>query len=59
MHSLLQHDGRLLWEVVAHSRWLSGMDIHPERDLVVTCSEDATLALWQLPIKGAQARARV
>ncbi|KAF6263935.1 WD40-repeat-containing domain protein [Scenedesmus sp. NREL 46B-D3] len=42
-------------ELVAASRWLSAMDIHPVKDLVVTASEDCTLGVWALPMWGQQA----
>lgn len=48
----LQKDGRLRSELVAHSRWLSAMDIHPEKDLIVTAAEDCTIGVWSLPIAG-------
>ena len=53
-HSTLQRDGTLRSEIVAHSRWLSAMDIHPARDIVATVSEDCTLGVWTLPLSGQQ-----
>mmetsp|Transcript_43009 Transcript_43009/g.102097 ORF Transcript_43009/g.102097 Transcript_43009/m.102097 type:complete len:240 (+) Transcript_43009:431-1150(+) len=35
----------------AHSRLLSGMDIHPTRDIFATVAEDCTLNVWSLPTK--------
>ncbi len=51
-----QKDGLLRAEIVAHSRLLSAMDLHPVRDVFATVSEDATLAVWSLPIHGQKAR---
>lgn len=48
----VQTDGKLRSEIVAHSRWLSAMDIHPKEDIIVTAAEDATVNVWQLPIGG-------
>jgi hypothetical protein len=48
----LQKDGRLRSELVAASRWLSAMDIHPVKDLVATAAEDCTLGVWALPMCG-------
>eukprot|EP00879_Flechtneria_rotunda_P025816 GHRR01027463.1.p1 GENE.GHRR01027463.1~~GHRR01027463.1.p1 ORF type:complete len:249 (+),score=58.24 GHRR01027463.1:1131-1877(+) len=48
-------DGTLHSEIVAHSRWLSAMDLHPNRDVLATAAEDCTLAVWQLPIAGEKA----
>ncbi len=48
----VQTDGKLKSEIVAHSRWLSAMDIHPKEDIIVTAAEDATMNVWQLPIGG-------
>jgi hypothetical protein len=48
----LQKDGRLRSELVAASRWLSAMDIHPVKDLVTTAAEDCTLGVWALPMCG-------
>jgi WD40 repeat protein len=48
--ALLQNDGEKRAEFTGHSRWVSAMDIHPEKDLVVTASEDCTLNVWTLPI---------
>lgn len=47
--------GQLRHELVAHSRWLSAMDIHPSRDNIVTAAQDCTVGVWQLPIAGAKA----
>jgi hypothetical protein len=52
-----QREGQLRYEIVAHSRWLSGMDIHPSRDIIATVAQDCTLAVWQLPIAMAKVRA--
>lgn len=49
-----QKDGQLRSELVAHSRWLSAMDIHPEKDMIATVAEDCTLGVWSLPIAGAK-----
>jgi len=51
---LLQKNGQLRYEIVAHSRWLSAMDIHPSKDNIVTAAEDCTVGVWQLPIAGAK-----
>jgi hypothetical protein len=48
----MQTDGKIRSEIVAHSRWLSAMDIHPNEDIIVTAAEDATMNVWQLPIGG-------
>lgn len=37
-------------ELVAHSRLLTCMDIHPRKDIIVTASEDCTVHVWQLPL---------
>lgn len=42
------HALRLLWCVVAHSRYLSAMDIHPFHNVLVTAAEDGTVCVWQL-----------
>ena len=41
--------GRVAFEVRAHSRWLSDMKIHPTRSLFVTVAEDSSLRFWTLP----------
>ncbi|KAG1655002.1 hypothetical protein FOA52_008411, partial [Chlamydomonas sp. UWO 241] len=41
---------KLRVEVASHSRWVTALDMHPSRDLVVSVAEDATLAVWQLPL---------
>ncbi|GBF91359.1 hypothetical protein Rsub_04099 [Raphidocelis subcapitata] len=43
-------DGRLRCEIVAHSRWLSALDLHPRRDAFATAAEDCTVSAWTLPI---------
>lgn len=50
----VQKNGQLRHELVAHSRWLSAMDIHPSNDTIVTAAEDCTVGVWQLPIAGAK-----
>jgi hypothetical protein len=52
----VQKDGMLRYELVAHSRWLSAMDIHPSKDNIVTAAEDCTMSVWQLPVAGAKVR---
>lgn len=47
-------DGKLRADIAAHSRFLSAMDIHPTKDLIVTVAEDCTLNVWALPIGGAK-----
>jgi hypothetical protein len=44
-----QADGALRCEVVAHSRSLSALALHPRRDVFATAAEDATVAVWTLP----------
>ena len=56
-HSL-QRSRQLRYEMVAHSRWLSAMDIHPSKDTIVTAAQDCTVGVWQLPIAGAKVRTR-
>jgi hypothetical protein len=51
---MLQKDDMLRYELVAHSRWLSAMDIHPSKDNIVTAAEDCTMSVWQLPVAGAK-----
>lgn len=51
---IVQRDGMLRYELVAHSRWLSAMDIHPSKDNVVTAAEDCSMSVWQLPVAGAK-----
>ena len=53
---LLQRDGKGRADISAHSRFLSAMDIHPTKDLIVTVAEDCTLNVWALPIGGAKVR---
>lgn len=53
-----QSDGRLRMELVAHSRLLSAMDIHPSRDLLATVAEDGTLGVWEVAIATAKVRER-
>eukprot|EP00201_Polytomella_parva_P000635 CAMPEP_0175079598 /NCGR_PEP_ID=MMETSP0052_2-20121109/24914_1 /TAXON_ID=51329 ORGANISM="Polytomella parva, Strain SAG 63-3" /NCGR_SAMPLE_ID=MMETSP0052_2 /ASSEMBLY_ACC=CAM_ASM_000194 /LENGTH=259 /DNA_ID=CAMNT_0016349951 /DNA_START=191 /DNA_END=973 /DNA_ORIENTATION=+ len=48
-------DGKLRADIGGHSRFLSSMDLHPEKDIVVTSSEDATVNVWTLPIGGNRA----
>eukprot|EP00775_Hariotina_reticulata_P011426 gene11426-11572_t len=48
-------DASLRSEIVAHARWLSAMDIHPTKDLIVTAAEDCSLGVWVLPIAGEKA----
>ena len=43
---------RPLWCVVAHSRYLSSMDIHPFHDVLVTAAQDGTVCVWQLHVPG-------
>lgn len=50
----MQKNGQLRYEMVAHSRWLSAMDIHPSKDNIVTAAQDCTVGVWQLPICGAK-----
>jgi hypothetical protein len=50
----VQKNGQLRYEMVAHSRWLSAMDIHPSKDNIVTAAQDCTVGVWQLPIGGAK-----
>lgn len=50
----MQKNGQLRYELVAHSRWLSAMDIHPSIDTIITAAEDCTVGVWQLPIAGAK-----
>lgn len=52
----VQKTGQLRHKLVAHSRWLSAMDIHPSRDNIVTAAQDCTVGVWQLPIAGAKVR---
>lgn len=54
----MQKSGQLRYEVVAHSRCLSAMDIHPSKDTIVTAAQDCTVGVWQLPIAGAKVRRR-
>ena len=42
---------QLSCEIVAHSRWLTAMDIHPTKDIVATVAEDGTIAVWSLPLR--------
>jgi hypothetical protein len=46
-----QRDARLRCEVVAHSRWLSALDIHPRRDAFAAAAEDCTVSAWTLPVE--------
>ena len=39
-------------EVRAHSRWNYCMDMHPERSLLVTGSNDSTVTVWKFPTDG-------
>jgi len=39
-------------ELQAHSRWNYCMDIHPERNLLVTGSNDSTVTVWAFPDDG-------
>jgi len=39
-------------EVVAHSRLMSALALHPTRDVVLSCGEDATVCAWTLPTPG-------
>ncbi len=39
-------------EVRAHSRWNYCMDMHPERNLLVTGSNDSTVSVWEFPDDG-------
>ena len=41
---------RPYWCVVAHSRFLSCMDLHPIQNVLVTAAEDGTVCVWQLHI---------
>uniref|UniRef100_A0A7S3QZ72 WD repeat-containing protein 54 beta-propeller domain-containing protein n=1 Tax=Dunaliella tertiolecta TaxID=3047 RepID=A0A7S3QZ72_DUNTE len=43
-------DSKLRAEIVAHSRWLTCMDIHPTKDIIVSGAEDGTINMWTLPI---------
>eukprot|EP00877_Chromochloris_zofingiensis_P008531 jgi/Chrzof1/3931/Cz13g13240.t1 len=47
-------DGRPRCEVVAHSRWLTAMDMHPSKDIFATVAEDCTLNVWTIPVEGQQ-----
>lgn len=47
-----RRDLALKAEIEAHSRWITAMDIHPTRDVIVTAAEDCTLNVWQLPLGG-------
>lgn len=46
---MLQKDLRVRCEIVAHSRFLTSMDLHPERDELISVSEDCSLNVWELP----------
>jgi len=48
-------DGKLRAEIAAHSRWLTCMDIHPLKDIIVTGGEDGMIAVWMLPVGGQKA----
>lgn len=47
-----QRDGALRCEIVAHSRWISALDLHPSRDVFATAAEDASVTVWALPAAG-------
>lgn len=42
---------RPLWCVVAHSRYLSCMSMHPFQDVLATAAEEGTVCIWQLHVK--------
>ena len=42
-----------LAEFVAHSRFASTLCVHPERDTLLSCAEDATVMAWNPPTPGA------
>ena len=48
---MLKASCQLSCEIVAHSRWLTAMDIHPTKDIVATVAEDGTIAVWSLPLR--------
>ena len=41
----------LAMEVTAHIRMITGMDVHPNGNLFVTCSEDQYVQVWTLPMR--------
>jgi len=41
----------LAMEVTAHIRMITGMDVHPNGNLFVTCSEDQHVQVWTLPMR--------
>lgn len=41
----------LAMEVTAHTRMITGIDIHPTDNVFVTCSEDHFVQIWTLPIR--------
>lgn len=41
----------LVKEITAHIRMITGMDIHPNENLFVTCSEDHFVQVWTLPMR--------
>ena len=48
---------RPLWCVIAHSRYLSCMDMHPFHDVLATAAEDGTVCIWQLHVPRERGRA--
>ncbi|KAK9810540.1 hypothetical protein WJX72_012395 [[Myrmecia] bisecta] len=46
VHSLA--DAKLRIELQAHSRYLSAMDVHPSKDIIVTAAEDCTVNVWSI-----------
>jgi len=39
-------------EVYGHSRMLSGLSMHPSKDIFATVAQDSTLNVWKLPAPG-------
>ncbi len=48
----MQRDGKLRADIGSHSRLVSGLALHPSRDVVASVAEDGTLAVWSLPLGG-------
>ncbi|XP_023335080.1 WD repeat-containing protein 54 [Eurytemora carolleeae] len=44
--------GNIVCELTAHSGWITGMDLASGSGLLLTCSEDSYVRVWQLALKG-------
>jgi WD40 repeat protein len=45
------NDIEVFIEITAHIRMITGMDVHPNENIFITCSEDHYVQVWALPIR--------